>query len=454
MVRSPGASPSDHQEVTTAKAPGNRTQPGHYVRSPHSSSSAANNSPGQTLPSPGLSTSRKKTPRKKCATLSVSGREKRVLKKIQDQKKGDPKMEWPKSSKMYGKPDGKCQKFSSNIAKICGSSNINQDNQALTDYINTCSGDADEGEGMLLWDNANNEDSDTLFDSTELEQISTDLNVETNAVETPPNATEPTSSKKALNTGKKPTKSKAPKLEMSFVEGHLKYQQPEEEVQFTAEKVKKPIDYSLQFFTNEMFDTIYKQSNLYYLQKTGEEANLTRNDIKKFVGLELIMGVVRMPAYTDYWNKKWRYDPVCGIFSLNEYKHIRRCLHFVDQELTGATGLNKIRELLNSLNIQCQNVPNERFQSIDEIMLPYKGLKAGILKQFMPSKPTKYGFKFYARAGNSGMLYHTFMYEGSTTMDQFVFTEKEKQLFVSGQIIMALAKSINVEGAVKVPLRS
>lgn len=190
-------------------------------------------------------------------------------------------------------------------------------------------------------------------------------------------------------------------------------------------------------------------------KKTGEEANLTRNDIKKFVGLELIMGVVRMAAYTDYWNKKWRYDPVCGIFSLNEYKHIRRCLHFVDQELTGATGLNKIRELLNSLNIQCQNVPNERFQSIDEIMLPYKGLKAGILKQFMPSKPTKYGFKFYARAGNSGMLYvyHTFMYEGSTTMDQFVFTEKEKQLLVSGQIIMALAKSINVEGAVKVPLR-
>lgn len=56
---------------------------------------------------------------------------------------------------------------------------------------------------------------------------------------------------------------------MSFVEGHLKYQQPEEEVQFTAEKVKEPIDYFLQFFTNEMFDTIYEQSNLYYLQKNG-----------------------------------------------------------------------------------------------------------------------------------------------------------------------------------------
>lgn len=42
---------------------------------------------------------------------------------------------------------------------------------------------------------------------------------------------------------------------------------------------------------------------------------------------------------------------------------------------------------------------------IDEMMVPYKGARAGSLRQYIHSEPHKWGFKLFTRAAMSGIVY-------------------------------------------------
>uniref|UniRef100_W5MWM0 PiggyBac transposable element-derived protein domain-containing protein n=1 Tax=Lepisosteus oculatus TaxID=7918 RepID=W5MWM0_LEPOC len=53
---------------------------------------------------------------------------------------------------------------------------------------------------------------------------------------------------------------------------------------------------------------------------------------------------------------------------------------------------------------------------IDEMMVPYKGRKAGSLLQYLPAKPKKSDFKIFVHAGVSGFLYDFFVYMGKSTV--------------------------------------
>lgn len=75
-----------------------------------------------------------------------------------------------------------------------------------------------------------------------------------------------------------------------------------------------------------MYSKIVYESNLYSTPKYGICANFTIEDILEFLSIELIMGVVEMPAYTDYWSRTYRYDKVANIMPLKKYQKLRRFL--------------------------------------------------------------------------------------------------------------------------------
>lgn len=68
------------------------------------------------------------------------------------------------------------------------------------------------------------------------------------------------------------------------------------------------------FLTNEFFDLLVEQTNLYAAQYKRENPNLppnsransweetNRNEMKKFLALVLLMGIVRKPEVLDYWS--------------------------------------------------------------------------------------------------------------------------------------------------------
>lgn len=59
----------------------------------------------------------------------------------------------------------------------------------------------------------------------------------------------------------------------------------------------------------------------------------------------------------------------------------------------------KIRPVMEKIRQNCLKTEEEEQYSIDEMMMPYKGKKAGNRRQYLPNKPKKWGFKNFVRAG-------------------------------------------------------
>lgn len=64
---------------------------------------------------------------------------------------------------------------------------------------------------------------------------------------------------------------------------------------------------------------IVSESNLYSTQITGKSINLSKEDIKDFIAINILMGIVDMPAYTDYWSEGFRYDRIANIMPLKNF---------------------------------------------------------------------------------------------------------------------------------------
>ena len=91
----------------------------------------------------------------------------------------------------------------------------------------------------------------------------------------------------------------------------------------------------------------------------------------------------------------------------NRFDYILSNLHFSDNtaalstEDPGYDELHKIRPLITEMQHTFPSAAiTETCQAIDKMMIGFKGRHR--LKFYMPTKPTKWGYKLLARAGVSG----------------------------------------------------
>lgn len=99
------------------------------------------------------------------------------------------------------------------------------------------------------------------------------------------------------------------------------------------------------------------------------------------------MGIIKMPSYRDYCSKDFRYALIADIMPLKKYEQIRRFLHFVDNTEVTDDRYFKLRPLLEKVRRNCLQFEEECDFSIDEMMVAYKGTRAGNRRQYMPKKP-------------------------------------------------------------------
>lgn len=150
-----------------------------------------------------------------------------------------------------------------------------------------------------------------------------------------------------------------------------------------------------------------------------------------------------MPSYRDYWSERLRYEPIANVMSLKRYETLRRFIHFVNNEEVNDDPYFKIRPVLEKIRQNCLGVEQENRCSIDEMMIPYKGIKAGSKRQYIKNKPTKWGFKMYVRAGISGIIYDFLLYGGDQTFRNYTFENEEGQLGFGAKVVIALCKSLS-----------
>ena len=109
------------------------------------------------------------------------------------------------------------------------------------------------------------------------------------------------------------------------------------------------------------------------------------------------MGIVKMPRARSYWEHEARYSLVADAMSGNRFEKLVSALHFknnldvTEQEKTEK--LWKLRPWLTKLREHFLKIPPEEHNSVDEIMVSFKGKSS--IKQYTRGKPNPWGFKLW-----------------------------------------------------------
>lgn len=134
------------------------------------------------------------------------------------------------------------------------------------------------------------------------------------------------------------------------------------------------------------------------------------------------MGFHKLPSIRLYWSadENFLVPRVASIMTMKRFLNILRYLHINDNTLMPERRSNafdklfKIRPMIKHLNSVFElSFSPDRHLSVDESMVGFKG-RSGI-KQYMPLKPTKRGFKIWALCCSiTGYLLKFIVYEGKS----------------------------------------
>ena len=187
----------------------------------------------------------------------------------------------------------------------------------------------------------------------------------------------------------------------------------------------REIDYFKLFWNDDMIDNMVTQTNLYAEQLISESPDASwyetnKQEMQAFIGLNILQGIDPKPELSMYWSKD-KFFGNAGVqdtMSRDRYKDLSKYLHVNDNRTAvpqGAPGydpLHKIAPTLYDLrsNLKKQFNPGCAL-AIDEAMVACKG--RSYMKQYLPSKPTKWGFKIWSIADSvTGYLCDIDIYTG------------------------------------------
>ncbi|XP_069819668.1 piggyBac transposable element-derived protein 4-like [Dendropsophus ebraccatus] len=190
-----------------------------------------------------------------------------------------------------------------------------------------------------------------------------------------------------------------------------------------------PVDFFYLFVGDEVLGLIVEQTNLYARQYITQKPTCTYAtswrptsvaEIKKFLGLTLLMGVVKKPSIRSYWSVRATHStPVfAAIMSRTRYETLMRFMHFNDKAQCPPRNdpnfdrLYKLRPLLSLLQQTFLTVytPDKQL-AVDESLMNFKGRLS--FRQFTPSKRARYGVKVYKVCESpTGYTCNFFIYEG------------------------------------------
>ncbi|XP_041961435.1 piggyBac transposable element-derived protein 4-like [Alosa sapidissima] len=193
----------------------------------------------------------------------------------------------------------------------------------------------------------------------------------------------------------------------------------------TATKTLREVDFFMMFFTSAIVADICGFTNLKgwelimsspsYANRKGGWDEVTPDELYRFLGLLIYMGLTSLPDVGRYWGTKSLQGSWAKMFmSRNRFKALLAALHVVDPTTeNNSDRLRKLRYLMDHLKAKCQQLYQAgKHLSVDERMVKSKG-RSGF-KQYMKGKPTPWGFKLWVIAtSDSGYTLDFNVYTGS-----------------------------------------
>lgn len=139
---------------------------------------------------------------------------------------------------------------------------------------------------------------------------------------------------------------------------------------------------------------------------------ISTSELFAFIGAHVFMGIDRLPALEMYWSEDFGHSLLANVFSRDRFKTLQRYFRVVedDEEASERDPMPRVRALADKLNeiFRKHYTPSVNL-TIDETIVAFKGRAR--MKQYLPFKPHKWGYKIYGLA-NEGYLLSFEIYEG------------------------------------------
>lgn len=94
--------------------------------------------------------------------------------------------------------------------------------------------------------------------------------------------------------------------------------------------------------------------------------------------------------------------------------------------------------------MQCLLILSTYQHSVDDVMVAYKGTRAGFLHQYIANKSDSWGFKLFCRASSSDIIHDLLPYQGASTFFNITLTEQEEALPLGAKLVTTLCKTITL----------
>ena len=230
-------------------------------------------------------------------------------------------------------------------------------------------------------------------------EVDTESNTEAEDDPEPASKKAKTSKKTAKKT---PKKSKEKKKERQWKKEDISYPKLPTFTHPAPDELRIVWEYFEQMFPVDIIEDIVYQTNLYARQRNvNTKFSIDKHELMVFIENVIYRGVINLPSIEDYWAEDTRVMQVAEFMSSKRFRTIRSFLHFNNNEnfVAGTTTdrFFKIRPLIASITEQFLKVKETPTQSIDEVMVAYKGTRTGNLMQYICTKPDKWGLKLFCR---------------------------------------------------------
>jgi len=185
-----------------------------------------------------------------------------------------------------------------------------------------------------------------------------------------------------------------------------------------------PIKLFKKYFTDKLLSEIVDFTNSYANFKLSKMnlskysyfhywRDLSLKELKVFIAIIISMGIHGNKKISNNWSK----NPLLSTsyskyMSLKRFYMISSLLHLSDID---DEGYDKVRILLKRFNLVSPRLLRlSKYLTIDENLYPFKGRFK--LRQYIKTKPKKYGLKFFLLCSNSGFCYKMNPYEKKENM--------------------------------------
>ena len=192
-----------------------------------------------------------------------------------------------------------------------------------------------------------------------------------------------------------------------------------------------PHEYFRHFLNIDIMNLIAEETNRYATDYLEGHPNLPRfsdlrwspidvTELENFLGLCLLVGIVKKPRYSDYWaTEPLMYTHIFStIFKRARFQLIMHFLHFNNNNNEPNHNdpdhdrMFKIRPLIDHFNDTFQAaIQPEQEIALDESLLLFKGKLH--FKQYIPAKRSRFGIKiFQVCESKTGYSYKFLVYQG------------------------------------------